>query len=163
MDWMIQKATELGVQAIVPVITDRTIARVKSERREHQKERWKKIALEAAQQCGRNDIPSIAPVVPLSDFFRNDSEATLKLILWEQELHRSLKHELADRLTDSPIMAMIGPEGGFAPEEIERAREQGWTSVSIGSRVLRAETAGLVVLSILQYEFGDHELGHESD
>ena len=163
MDWIIQKATELGIQAIVPVISDRTIARMKSERRGHQKERWEKIALGAAQQCGRSDIPSISSVMSLSDFFRNDSEAKLKLILWEQELLRPLKAELAGRLTDDPIMAMVGPEGGFTAEEVERARGKGWVSVSLGSRVLRAETAGLVVLSILQYELGDRGMARGSD
>jgi len=159
MDWAIQKATEMGVNTILPVVTDRTIARPRAEREAHQIARWRKIAKEASQQCGRSDIPMIKTVVSLDVLLKNPPDVSLKLIPWEQERKPSLKAVLAEgalrgpsgHLNDSMIV-LIGPEGGLSPSEIERARQTGWTSVSLGPRILRAETAGLAVLAILQYE-----------
>jgi 16S rRNA (uracil1498-N3)-methyltransferase len=155
MDWVIQKATELGVDAILPVVTERTIARPRAEREVHQSGRWQKIAKEAAQQSGRLDIPEIKPAATLEGLFRNPPEASLKLLPWEAERGLSLKSALHHIKDEASIAVLIGPEGGFSVQEIERARKAGWVSVSLGSRILRAETAGLAVLAILQYELGE--------
>ncbi len=155
MDWAIQKATELGVSAILPVVTERTIARPRAERESHQRDRWQKIAKEAAQQCGRLDIPDVLPVVSLDGLLKNPSESSLKLVLWEAEQGQSLKSALCNLKEAKSISVLIGPEGGFPHQEIEKAREAGWVSVSLGQRILRAETAGMAVLAILEYELNE--------
>jgi 16S rRNA (uracil1498-N3)-methyltransferase len=159
MDWGIQKATELGVNTILPVVTERTIARPRAEREAHQIDRWRKIAKEASQQCGRSDIPMVGPVVSLDALLKNPPDVSLKLIPWEQEQKRLLKEVLEESNLGGPagqrpnsMIVLIGPEGGLTPSEVERARKTGWISVSLGPRILRAETAGLAVLAILQYE-----------
>lgn len=159
MDWAIQKATELGVNTILPVVTERTIVRPRAEREAHQIDRWQKIAKEASQQSGRSDIPMIRTVVSLDALLNNPPDVSLKLIPWEQEPKPSLKTVLAEPDLRGPagqlnksMIVLIGPEGGLTPSEVDRARNTGWTSVSLGPRILRAETAGLAVLAILQYE-----------
>jgi 16S rRNA (uracil1498-N3)-methyltransferase len=159
MDWVIQKAAELGVNTILPVVTERTIARPRAEREAHQIDRWRKIAKEASQQCGRSDIPMVRTVVSLDALLKNPPDASLKLIPWEQEQKPSLKAVLAEANLRAPagqwdnsMIVLIGPEGGLTPSEVERARKTGWISVSLGPRILRAETAGLAVIAILQYE-----------
>ncbi|MBI3595819.1 MAG: 16S rRNA (uracil(1498)-N(3))-methyltransferase [Nitrospirae bacterium] len=159
MDWVIQKATELGVNALLPVVTERTIARPRVEREAHQIDRWQKIAKEASQQCGRSDIPMIWPAVSLDALLKNPPDTSLKLVPWEQEQEPSLKAVLTDSSFYDPtgqwnnsMIVLIGPEGGLTPPEVEKARKTGWISVSLGPRILRAETAALAVLAILQYE-----------
>ncbi|HET6466605.1 MAG TPA: 16S rRNA (uracil(1498)-N(3))-methyltransferase [Nitrospiria bacterium] len=152
MDWVIQKATELGVNTILPVVTERTIARPRVEREAHQIDRWQKIAKEASQQCGRSDIPAVRTMVSLDALLKNPPDVSLKLVPWEREQEPSLKAVLQNLEDENSVMILIGPEGGFAASEVEKARNAGWISVSLGPRILRAETAGLAVLAILQYE-----------
>lgn len=154
MDWVIQKATELGVSAILPVVTERTIARPRPERESHQRDRWRKIAKEAAQQSGRLEIPNVDPAVSFEEILKTPPEASLKLLPWEGEHGPSLKSALYHFKEETSIAVLIGPEGGFSLQEIEKARKAGWVSVSLGPRILRADTAGLAVLAILQYELG---------
>lgn len=153
MDWVIQKSTELGMTAFTPIVTERTIPRPRAERELHQRARWQRIAEEAAQQCGRRDIPSIRPVLPFSEFSGEPSDGALRLVLWEQERDESLKACLATRPAPQSIRILIGPEGGFSSHEIQIARKTGWIPVTLGTRILRAETAGLALLAVLQYEF----------
>jgi 16S rRNA (uracil1498-N3)-methyltransferase len=153
MDWMIQKATELGADSIIPIVTERTIVRPRAERESHRRDRWQKIALEAAQQCGRTDIPVIQPAISLEELCNKPPEAAHKMVLWEQEQDRSLRSALTD--LKSPLLVLIGPEGGFPLSEIEKLRKAGWISVSLGRRILRAETAGLALLAILEYELNE--------
>ncbi len=155
MDWAIQKASELGVNVIIPVVTERTVARPKAERAHHQRDRWQKIAKEASQQCGRMDFSDVKPVVSLDDLLKNTPGVSLKLVPWEQEQERSLKAALHNLKEQKSISVLIGPEGGFSSREIEKAREAGWASVSLGPRILRAETAGMAVLAILEYELNE--------
>lgn len=153
MDWVVQKATELGVNTIVPIITERTIARPRADRKAHRINRWQRIAKESSQQCGRSDIPIISGVLPLDTWIKNSPDGSLKLVPWEQERDRSIKSALTHANNRRSIAVLIGPEGGLSPSEIELARKKGWVPVSLGPRILRAETAGLAVLAILQYEF----------
>jgi 16S rRNA (uracil1498-N3)-methyltransferase len=155
MDWVIQKSAELGVTTLIPVVTERTIARPKSERESHQTERWQAIAQEAAQQCGRLDIPSVQSTVTLDSLLKNPPESSLKLVLWEAEQKLSLKSALRNLKERTPISVLIGPEGGFPLREIEKAREAGWVTVSLGPRIVRAETAGMAVLAIIEYELNE--------
>jgi 16S rRNA (uracil1498-N3)-methyltransferase len=153
MDWMIQKATELGADRIIPIVTERTIVRPRAERESHRRDRWQKIAKEAAQQCGRTDIPVIQPTLSLEELCDNPPAAAHKLVLWEQEQDRSLRSALTD--LKNSLLVLIGPEGGFPLSEIEKLRKAGWISVSLGRRILRAETAGLALLAILEYELNE--------
>jgi 16S rRNA (uracil1498-N3)-methyltransferase len=152
MDWVVQKATELGVNTLLPVVTDRTIARPRPERQAHQTDRWQKIAKEASQQCGRSDIPMVRTAVSLDALLRHPPEASLKLVPWEQAREPSLRTVLHDLSEEDSVVILIGPEGGLAATEVEEAREAGWVTVSLGPRILRAETAGVAVLAIIQYE-----------
>jgi len=154
MDWVVQKATELGVSTILPVVTERTIARPRAEREAHQLDRWLKIAKEASQQCGRSEVPAVRTAVSLDELLKNPPDVSLKLVPWEREQEPSLKAVLQNLKTENSVMILIGPEGGLAASEVEKARKAGWISVSLGPRILRAETAGLAVLAILQYELG---------
>lgn len=157
MEWVIQKATELGVKAILPVVTERTVARPRTEREPHQRERWRKIAIEAAQQSGRSDIPVVKASVSLDVLCEKLPEATHKLVLWEQEQDLTLKSRLAGLKPNDSIAVLVGPEGGFSPAEIGKICKAGWIPVTMGRRILRAETAGLAVLAILQYELSEWE------
>ena len=154
MDWVVQKATELGVVRIVPLMTGRTIVQLKGLKARHQQERWQAIAHEAAQQSGRDQVPQIQPVCSFTNFIRS-TDPQPRLILWEGETGRSLKTELSGQKDWMSVTILIGPEGGFSPEEVQQAKEQGFRTVHLGRRILRAETAGLVTLGILQYLWGD--------
>lgn len=152
MDWVIQKATELGASAIYPVITDRTIARPDDERGAHRHERWRRIALEAAQQSGRLDLPEISEPRPLAALLAAPPPADLGLVLWERDAP-PLKATLA-AADPTSLLVFVGPEGGLGPIEVERARTAGLVPASLGAAILRSETAALSVLSMLLYEFG---------
>lgn len=112
----------------------------------------RKITKEAAQQSGRTDIPVVQPVISLGELCEKPSDAAYKLVLWEQEREQSLKSRLAGLKAGDSISVLIGPEGGLSPSEIEKIRKAGWVTVTMGRRILRAETAGMAVLAVLQYE-----------
>ncbi len=154
MDWVVQKATELGVLRIIPLITERTVVKLEGLKARRQQERWQCIAREAAQQSGRDGVPEVQPVSLFADFIRSE-DSRVRLILWEGETERSLKNELSQNENVISITVVIGPEGGFSEAEIQQAKEHGLRSVYLGPRILRAETAGLVALGIVQYAWGD--------
>ena len=153
MDMLIQKATELGVSKILPLISERTIIKVKSPGKE---KRWQSIAKEASQQSGRWEVPEFAPVTCFEDVFEKIGVIDFGLILWEGEQENRLK-DVLERYPDSikKICVFIGPEGGFTEKEIGLAKEKGFISVSMGDLILRAETATITIIGILQYEFGN--------
>ncbi len=155
MDWAIQKATELGVQTLVPLITQRTIARPPLSRREHQQQRWQSIALEAAQQVGRSNIPRIQSPQSFEDFL-NDSETHpgFQLCFWEGAEPANCAVVIHAAVLDHPRSGtlIIGPEGGFDPSEVGAAKDHGFKIASLGPRIMRADTAAVAALSILQYE-----------
>ncbi|MFH1541776.1 MAG: RsmE family RNA methyltransferase [bacterium] len=144
MDLIIQKCTELGVDRIIPTLSERSIAKGDKP------ERWQKIAKEAAEQSGRGTIPEIAPLTKFADILK--IKADLKIIPWELETKTSLKKLLKAHEPKS-LICLIGPEGGFSHEEIKQAQAVGWQSVSLGQNILRTETAGLALLSMINYEF----------
>jgi len=154
MDWVVQKATEIGVDQIIPLLTGRTVVRLEGLKARRQQERWQAIAHEAAQQSGRDQVPRILPVCSFTDFIRS-TDHQLRLVLWEGETERSLKDELSSQKDSKSVTVVVGPEGGFSQEEVEHARNQGFRTVHLGKNILRAETAGLVTLGILQYLWGD--------
>lgn len=145
MDWVVEKATELGVVRIAPMVTRHTVARG------NQTERWRRIALAAAKQCGRTRIPAVDSPRPVAAIL-GDAWPGLRLVAWEEER--------AARLDDLPRVAaavtvLIGPEGGLDAAEIATARAAGFTTVTLGQRVLRADTAAVVAMALCQQRWGD--------
>jgi 16S rRNA (uracil1498-N3)-methyltransferase len=148
MDWLVEKATELGVARIVPLITQRTVVRLSGERALKRQAHWQAIAAGACEQCGRDDMPAIEPITPWSDWLR----ATPTLPPQTQRLRLSLgpdaRHWSHWPLAASQALcAALGPEGGFSEDEEAALHAAGFAPVSLGPLVLRAETAALTVLA----------------
>lgn len=148
MDLIIQKCTELGVHKITPTLSERSIA--KGEKLD----RWKKIAKEAAEQSGRSTIPEIFTLTKFEDVLKLKKDYDLALIPWELEKEKTLKQILTTALPSpcTTILILIGPEGGFSQKEIGLAKNAGFTSISLGQRILRTETAGMAIMAMLTYE-----------
>jgi len=146
MDLIIEKCTELGVHQIIPMQTERTIAK------SPKLDRWKKIAKEAVEQSGRAIIPAISPLTDFQEVLKMRNQFELALIPWELEKNNSLKQALTT-YRPNHLLILIGPEGGFSQKEIELAKEAGFTPISLGKRILRTETAGIAVLSAIMYEY----------
>lgn len=161
MDGIIRHATELGTERIIPFLAERSVPRWQPEQYPGKRERWQKIAVEASRQCGRSDIPQIGEIVTFERMLRDLPEGSLRLIPWEEETKTGIREILHDPSQSKmkEFVLAIGPEGGFSMEEIERARQAGFISVSLGNRVLRVETASLAVLAILHYEMEGRETG----
>jgi len=154
MELIIQKCVEIGVTAIVPVITDRTI--VKMNGKEMAKvARWQKIAESAAKQAGRGIVPNIGKVAT----FRQSLEMTMafenRIAAYENEQNYSIKNYFAVANCVSPFALFIGPEGSFSANEATALTNAGITHVSLGKRILRTETAGMAALTMILYELGD--------
>jgi 16S rRNA (uracil1498-N3)-methyltransferase len=183
MDDIVEKATELGVDRIIPFLSSRSVPKWSAEKAADRVDRWRKIATEAARRCRRPDIPTIAGVVAYDDMLRmarQDNaafspsrpesgpaaakqhaaagardEAFGRIIFWEEEGRsvKSILHGENGRQADH-LFLVIGPEGGFSRAEIDSAQNAGFVVASLGAQVLRVETASIVVLTILQYEMG---------
>jgi len=146
---VLQKLTELGVSAISPVVTLRSVVRTPPD--ESRLDRWRDILREAAEQCGRGTLPALLQADSFAAALRT-SEGT-RLVAYERERERNLRDALVCR---PPCVSLfVGPEGGFAPEEVECARATGAELVSLGPRVLRAETAAPLLAGLVLYELGD--------
>ncbi len=150
MDWVIQKATELGVAGIVPIHSAHSVIKPNPERLEHQRSRWERIARDAAQQSERWTIPTIAGSTDLVEICRQYASAPLKGMLAERSRGPSLATVPLPLDCQHPIVLLVGPEGGWAAEEHRLAQEQGFLPLTLGPRILRAETATIAALSILQ-------------
>lgn len=154
-EWILQKNTELGVSRFQPVFTERSNIKLDQAGRERKLVRWNKIIREAAEQSGRQIVPILEPIRSWDEVISN-FKGELKLIPWENESTRSLKQVLEGQNgIPEQVMVLIGPEGGFSLQEVENARSRGAVPVTLGPRILRTETAGLVVASALLYHFGD--------
>jgi 16S rRNA (uracil1498-N3)-methyltransferase len=154
MDYLIQKATELGVKGIVPFFSSRSVPLLEKSKRLKRHHRWERIAVEASKQCGRGVIPKIEPLQHYSEMLGSASPRALCLILCERE-GNTLKEVLERSKEKAEVFFIIGPEGGFDQGEVEEAKRKGFFPVTLGRRILRAETTSLCLLSILQYERGD--------
>ena len=156
MEYLIQKITELGVSSIHPFYSERTVMQAQSAHLENKIDRWREILKSACKQCGRVKLPDLNTPLPFEEIITNvvDSKA-LKILLWEDEKKIDLKRLLTSMSLVTHVFAIVGPEGGFTFHEINLAREAGFHIVSLGNRVLRAETAAVSLLSIIQYEWGD--------
>lgn len=155
MDLIVQKSTELGVSRIVPLLTERTVVKLTADKAERRQERWQKIAREAAKQCQRSRIPKVKPVKEFSQLEAAETlQADLALIPWAEETSYSWRQVINEGQPQS-ISVVVGPEGGFTPQEIDQAQEWGLKPVSLGPRILRAETAGIASVTMALYEAGD--------
>jgi len=150
---IIQKAVELGVKRIVPVVCTRSIVNLDAKKAMERTTRWQRIAQEASKQSGRASVPIVDKPVPLSYALHSDS-AELKLMAYEGS-RTSLKSILQSSINVRTVSLLIGPEGGFDTREVALAKEANYSIVSLGPRILRAETAPLALLSIVMYELGD--------
>jgi 16S rRNA (uracil1498-N3)-methyltransferase len=150
MDLIVQKATELGVAIVVPLVSDRTL--VKLDEDSKKVERWREIALESCKQCGNNWLPEIQPPRKAHDFLAVLPQYDLKLIGSLQPDAKPLKKILGFAPKPSSVLILIGPEGDFTPAEISVAKSAGCLPLSLGPLVLRAETAAIYTLSILHHE-----------
>jgi 16S rRNA (uracil1498-N3)-methyltransferase len=155
MEYVLQKNTEMGVSAFFPFISSRTIPILGRGQDERKWNRWKRIVVESAKQCGRIIPPRVEGIRDLGSILELSFHDFVKLILWEKE-EISLKERMREIDTKSgKVLLLVGPEGGFCEEEICAAKGKGFITVGLGPRILRSETAGVAMLSILQYEFGD--------
>ena len=153
MDWIVQKATELGVHSIAPLLRERIGVRLGEERQDKKLRHWQQVAISACEQCGRNRLPEIASLQPLEQWVRQ-VRADVRLVLH----HRAGP---ADRSSGTPESAalLVGPEGGLSPAEIEIAGQAGFSPLQLGPRILRTETAPLAAVAILQARWGDMAAG----
>jgi len=151
MDMIVQKATELGVAEIIPLVTERTIVKIRDE--EKRITRWQKICREAAMQSSRIDIPWVRGVQKFQDFVASlvSHPSSLNLLPWEEGT-QPIKSVLHGNEGVKNIIVLIGPEGGFSKAEAEVADEKGFYLVSLGPNILRTETASIAVLSMILYE-----------
>ncbi len=154
MDLILEKMTELGAAEIVPVVTERSVPHIPADRLPRRLERWRRIVLTAAKQCGQTRVPTVAAPVDFSAALSLCEEGSLTLFPWEGEEHRSLKQVLKSASPSPVVNLFIGPEGGFSPAEVERGRARGFCRVSLGPLILRTETAGFMAASALLYELG---------
>lgn len=152
MDYTLQKATELGVRRIVPLITERCGVHLNEERRNKRQQHWQGIIIAACQQCGRNQVPAIHSITPLTQWLTQTTEQPPLRLVLAPDAEQGLKN-LPPPTTG--VELLIGPEGGLEGSEIELAKRNGYQAVSIGPRILRTETAGLAALAILQSLWGD--------
>lgn len=151
MDTVIQKAVELGVSDIYPVAARRSVVHLDSEGEKKKVERWNKIALEASKQCGRGFIPKVHPVINVSECAKTLSSLDVKFYCYEVADDKTVKSLIKGRDFDT-LGFYIGPEGGIDQTEAELFNESGIEPVSLGKLILRTETAGMAVLSMILYE-----------
>ena len=149
MDFTIQKATELGISTITPLVSERCDVRLKGERMDSKLEHWQKVAISACQQSGRVHVPNILPVQSLETWLAQRYEQ-IKLVL-----HPHQQQPLSAYTCPESLALLVGPEGGFSETEIQQALNAEFDGLRLGPRILRTETAALVALSVLQFQFGD--------
>jgi 16S rRNA (uracil1498-N3)-methyltransferase len=156
MDRLLRRLCELGVAEWRPFISARSVARPPLNRMAARVERWQSIARESIKQCRRADLPTIHPCVSFDSLLAESADCSQRLLFWEEtpRAHVGPAFEEAGHGPES-VMAVLGPEGGFTGDEVDRAREHGFTIAGLGPRVLRADTAAVAAATILQYVFGD--------
>ena len=150
MDWLVEKATELGAASLTPLLAERSVLKLKGERGEKKRDHWQAVAVAACEQCGRNQVPVIHPAVTLAQWLAahpqppHESRAVLPLAPGSQPLLHAISAEGA-----GPVVLLSGPEGGLSPQEEAAALAAGFAPITLGPRVLRAETAPLAALALL--------------
>lgn len=153
MDFILEKATELGVSRVVPFRSSRTIPRVDPSDAKKRLLRWERIALAAAKQCGSGRVPEVSGIVPFNEALLQAAKQEAGIIFYEGERDFSLKGVLSGMPGVKEIALVVGPEGGFSPDEVREAMAAGCRCAGLGTRILRVETAALAVLSMVMYHF----------
>lgn len=157
LEWVIQKGTELGASGIYPVETVRSVVKLSRERSASKQSRWKKIAEEAARQCGRVDVPEVEVPGPLLEVVSALTPGAFLIVLDEEERDTRLSELHAELARGQAAAVVVGPEGGLTREEVGALRALGGKSATLGRRILRTETAGIAALAVLLHL--DGELG----
>ena len=154
MELIIQKAVELGVSEIVPVMMKRTIVKLEDNKKEQKKlERWRTISLTAAKQSGRAIVPEVSDFITFNEAVKRARSLEYNLIPYENEKGMDKARELIKELKDKKSIGIfIGPEGGISEDELELAINAGAKPISLGNRILRTETAGLALISVIAFE-----------
>ena len=155
MELVVRAATELGVARVCPAIAERTVVRLEPSRWRERARRWQRVAREAAKQCGRAVVPEVETPRPLDEWLQALPPVDVALCLWEGEGSPLAGVLGPNVLHPRTATAVVGPEGGLARQEVERAHARGYHSVSLGPRILRTETAGPAIVALLQFAFGD--------
>lgn len=148
-EWVLQKATELGVTKITPLITERTEVKTGGDRQEKMLDRWQHIIISACEQCQRNILPELSAPIAITDWLQN-VDSDLRFVLH----HRDSKTLPAEQKPQSVVL-LIGPEGGLSESEIAQAQTKNFNALTLGPRVLRTETAPVAAISLVQYLWGD--------
>ena len=156
MDYVVQKAVELGVTEIIPVKSHNCVVRYDAKKAAARQQRWQKIAEEAAKQCGRTALTSVTPITDLSDLLKDNSRAedTEIIFCYENEDENTVKSCLR-AAQGKRLILLVGPEGGFMLDEAQTVQEAGGRAVTLGPRILRAETTAVAAVTVAQYENGD--------
>ena len=158
MDFVVQKAAELGTVCVCPIVTEHVVVRYDAKKAAAKAARWQKIADEAAKQCGRRMLMRVAPIVSLTELLRDPAYIgaadTATVFCYEQEERQSMRTVLGGTEARR-VTLIVGAEGGFSPAEAAAVTAAGGQSVSLGHRILRAETASLTALAVTQYELGN--------
>lgn len=153
MEWILQKGTELGAYSFFPFSSERTIVKLDAKKEAKKLERWRKIVKEAAEQSHRAVLPAILPPVSFREAIKASSAFARCAIAYEKEGGTTLHHVLEELKADDTLLVLIGPEGGFTPEEVGLAESNGFLPISLGPRILRTETASQYVLACASYQF----------
>jgi 16S rRNA (uracil1498-N3)-methyltransferase len=156
MDLLVEKTSELGVNRVLPYLAERTVVQVDESKGHSKVKRWQEIARSAAKQSDRGTPAEIGPLYSFKEMLAVlSAESAMRILLWERQGIRSLRDLLRSNSPVARVIAMVGPEGGFTEREVKETGEAGFVSVSLGSRILRAETAAISLVAIIQYEWGD--------
>ena len=155
MDTLIRQATELGIARWVPFTAERSIPSLNQKRRTDRLERWQTIVRESLKQSGRGAFTEVSPIISYQEMLAQGQPCQIKIVFWENATE-PLENVIHTYPADSrSICIVLGPEGGFAEKEVEAARSVGFKTASLGSRILRAETAAISACVLMQYVFGD--------
>lgn len=155
MDFILEKATELGCSRVIPFRSSRTIPRLDAQDAGRRLLRWERVALSAAKQCGSGRVPDISPLLPFAEALRAGAAAEGKVLFYEGEGRFGLKKVFAGLSCAKSVALLIGPEGGFSEDEVGEAERAGFMRAGLGSRILRVETAAVAALSMTIYHFGE--------
>lgn len=153
-DFIVQKAVELGADFVQPLASENCVVKYDAKKMAARVERWQRIADEAAKQCGRTSLAEVRPIRPLAQWLQERNEAEIRFMCYEAERQQTIGDYL-DGVQAECVTALVGPEGGFSPAEAALAESAGVAQVTLGPRILRAETAALAVLTVVQHLKGD--------
>lgn len=163
MELIIQKSVELGVYEVIPVAMNRSVVKLDAKKEAGKLKRWQAISESAAKQSKRSIIPAVKQVMTVKEALSYAKEMNVKLLPYENEKGIAQTRSMISEIqAGESVAVLIGPEGGFAPEEVEAAKSSGFRTVTLGKRILRTETAGLMMLSVLAYTLEDCQNSREA-